>query len=135
VVPQSVLILKWLLSLTTISLAFLLLKILFFTSMVCSNTSPPVVDSIDITPDIVFNKVMNLQNGKSPGPDGWPIQLIKSVGEFISVPLFIIFNKSFFDGVLPKDWKSAHVTPIHKKGVRNIVSNYRLVSLTSFIVK
>ena len=42
---------------------------------------------------------MNLQSGKSAGPDGWPIQLIKSVGELISVPLSIIFNKSFVDGV------------------------------------
>ena len=88
--------------------------------MVCSSDSPPVVDSIDITPTIVFDKVMNLQSGKSAGPDGWPIQLIKSVGKLISAPLFIIFNKSFVDGVLPQDWKSAHVTPIHKKGARNI---------------
>ena len=62
--------------------------------MVCSSDSPPVVDSIDITPDIVLDKVMNLQSDKSPGPDGWPIQLIKSVGELISVPLSIIYNKS-----------------------------------------
>jgi len=73
---------------------------------------------------------MNLQSGKSAGPDGWPIQLIKSVSELISIPLSIIFNKSFVDGVLPKDWKSAHVT-LHQKGARNIVSNYRPVSLTS----
>ena len=57
---------------------------------------------------------MNLQNGKFAGLDGWPIQLIKSVGELMSVPLCIIFNKSFIDGVLQKNWKSAHVTPIHK---------------------
>ena len=56
---------------------------------VCSSASPLVVNSIDITPDIVFDKVMNLQIGKSPGPDGWPIQLIKSVGELISVLIFI----------------------------------------------
>ena len=40
---------------------------------VCSSGSPPVVDSINITPAIVFDKVMNLQSGKSAGPDGWPI--------------------------------------------------------------
>ena len=62
--------------------------------MVCSSASPPVVDSIDITPDIVFGKVMNLQSGKFAGLDGWPIHLIKSVGELIAFPLSIIFNKS-----------------------------------------
>ena len=78
---------------------------------------------------------MNLQSGKSAGPDGWPIQLIKSVGELISVPLSIIFNKSFVDSILPQDWKSAHVTPIHKKGTYIIVSNNRPVSLTSVYCK
>jgi len=57
------------------------------------------------------------------------------MGELISVPLSIIFNKLFIDGVLPKDWKSAHITPIHKKGARSIVSNYQPVSLTSVYCK
>jgi len=99
------------------------------------STSPPAVDSIDFSPDIIFNKVTNLPSGKSPGPDGWPIQLIKLVGEFIAVPLSIIFNKSFNCSIFPQDWRSAHVTPIHKKGACNIVSNYRPVSLTSIYCK
>jgi len=74
---------------------------------------------------------MNLPGGKSPGPDRWPIQLIKLVGKFIAVPLSTIFNKSFNSSILPQDWKSAHITPIHKKGARNIVSNCQPVSLTS----
>ena len=97
--------------------------------------SPPVIDSIDITPEVVLNKITNLQSGKSSGPDGWPVQIIKSMGEVISVPLSIIFNKSFNSGILPEDWKCAHITPIHKKGARNLVSNYRPVSLTSIFSK
>ena len=97
--------------------------------------SPPVIDSIDITPEVVLNKITNLQSGKSSRPDGWPVQIIKSMGEAISVPLSIIFNKSFNSGILPEDWKCAHITPIHKKGARNLVSNYRPVSLTSIFSK
>ena len=41
--------------------------------------SPPVIDSIDITPEVVLNKITNLQSGKSSGPDGWPVQIIKSM--------------------------------------------------------
>ena len=80
-------------------------------------TSIPVIDPIVSTSipesphgDIVFDKIMNMHNNKSPGPDGWPISLIKSVGEFIAIPLFIIFNKSFNSGTLPHDWKNAQVT-------------------------
>jgi len=62
---------------------------------------------------------MNLPNSKSPGPDGWPIEIIKSVSEFITITLSIIFKKSFDSGALPHDWKNVLVTPIHKKCARN----------------
>ena len=78
---------------------------------------------------------MNLHNSKNPGPDGWPIPIIKSVSEFIAIPLSIIFTKSFNSGILPHDWKNAQVTPIHKKGARNQVCNYRPISLTSIFSK
>ena len=36
---------------------------------------------------------------------------------------------------IPLDWKTGHVTPVHKKASRAEVSNYRPVSLTSVICK
>ena len=36
---------------------------------------------------------------------------------------------------LPGDWKRATVIPIHKRGVRSLVTNYRPVSLTSVFCK
>ena len=99
------------------------------------NGSLPISESIDFTPDIVLDKIMNMHNNKSPGRDGWPISIIKSVGEFIAIPLSIISSESFNSGTLPHDWKNSQVTPIHKKGARNNVSNYRPVSLTSIFGK
>ena len=81
-----------------------------------STSSPPLDDSIEITPEIVFSKLTAIQSSKSPGPDGCPTTIIKSVSEFISVPLCILFNKSLNSGILLTDWKCANVTPIHKKG-------------------
>ena len=103
---------------------------------VIDTTSVPLIsDSIEFTPEIVNEKILNLPNSKSPGPDGWPIPLIKSLSECISIPLSIIFNKSFNSGSLPNDWKNAQVIPIHKKGARNQACNYRPVSLTSIFSK
>jgi len=47
------------------------------------------------------------------------------------VTLSIIFTKSYNSGTLLHDWISANVTPIHKKGAWNLVSNYRPVNLRS----
>ena len=38
-------------------------------------------------------------------------------------------------GVIPREWRRANVSPIYKKGARNIAENYRPVSLTSIICK
>jgi len=49
--------------------------------------------------------------------------------------LFIIFRKSLDEDSVPDDWKSANISPIFKKGNRNIADNYRPVSFTSLICK
>ena len=59
----------------------------------------------------------------------------KQCSQQISLPLSILFNKSFQSGHLPRDWKIVYITPIHKKGLRNVAGNYRPVSLTSTVVK
>ena len=48
-----------------------------------------------------------------------------------------LFNQSMSAGTLPRDRLdyTANVIPIHKKGERCLVSNYRAISLTSVVVK
>ena len=43
--------------------------------------------------------------------------------------------KSIEQGQLPLDWKTAHVTPVHKSGSQHSASNYRPISLTSIPCK
>ena len=47
----------------------------------------------------------------------------------------MVFNKSLSEGVVPDDWKVAHVTAIFKKGNVKSPGNYRPVSLTSIVCK
>ena len=47
----------------------------------------------------------------------------------------ILFNISFSTGQIPTDWKSADVVPVHKKGDKTNVENYRPISLTSLVMK
>jgi len=96
--------------------------------------SLPFLENIKITPLIVYN-MLKIIPGKSPGPEGWPLILLKKKAAEISIPLFIIFNKPLHSGILPDDWKRAHVTPIHKKGDYKVAGNYHSISLTSPIAK
>jgi len=61
--------------------------------------------------------------------------LLIETQELIAYPLYLLFNKSLKDTVIPDDWKQAIVTPIFKKGNRNKADNYRPVCLTSIIGK
>ena len=44
-------------------------------------------------------------------------------------PLKLIFKASIQEGVFPDCWKKANVLPIHKKESKNILKNYRPISL------
>ena len=68
---------------------------------------------------------------KSPGPDEIHPMLLKQCAVEIARPLPDIYQRSFNDGVIPKEWKLANISPIFKKGKKSNAGNYRPVSLTS----
>ena len=61
--------------------------------------------------------------------------VLKELASEIASPLCHIFESSFSTGEVSFDWRCANVTPIYKKGKKNLASNYRPVSLTSQIGK
>ena len=66
-----------------------------------------------------------LNANKSCGVDKIPARLLKETADTSAVPLRMLFNLSFKQGRLPKLWKSANITPIHKDGDQEPVENYR----------
>ena len=62
-------------------------------------------------------------------------KFLNETSKSISTPLGHIFNISMQTGKLPDNWKKANVTPLHKKGPKNLVENYRPISLTSIVCK
>ena len=95
----------------------------------------PILNSITVTPSIVYDKLRNIKSDKSPGPEGWPVLALKETARELSLPLCILFTKSLHSSSVPEVWKQAFVTPIHKKGERCKAENYRPISLTSTIGK
>jgi len=80
----------------------------------------------------VIKALDTLRVDKAVGLDGLSRRLLKETKEY-QLPLYLLFKKSFSESAVPDDWKCANVTPIFKKGNRNLADNYRPVSLTSQI--
>ena len=93
------------------------------------------IKDLEIVEASVRKEILALNANKSPGPDEIsPLLLIKLV-DFVTGPFTTLMNVSLAHGILPKDWKNAFVSPIFKKGARNIAENYRPISLTSIACK
>ena len=82
------------------------------------------------TEEKIKKKLLALKTTKSPVPDKIHPRVLKEVATAIAKPLYWIFSSTTEKRKLPTIWKRANVSPIFKKGNRQLASNYRPVSLT-----
>ena len=75
---------------------------------------------INMSTEMVYNILKNINSNKAPGPDGIDGNVLKNCARNLSVPLSLIFNLSFNTGSLPTDWKMAHIVPVYKKIVKQM---------------
>ena len=61
--------------------------------------------------------------------------MIKICGSSIFKPLQLLFNNCVKQGVFPNIWKMANVLPVHKRNSKQLVDNYRPVSLLPICTK
>ena len=65
----------------------------------------------------------NLKPEKASGPDKIPCKLMKELHHELAPILAAIFTQSVDSGSLPKDWTTAYISPVFKKGKQNLVEN------------
>ena len=87
------------------------------------------LDNIIVEVDDIIAIINKLNPNKASGPDGISAQMLLLCGEVVAHPLQIIFRNILNAGIYPESWKKANVTPIHKKNSKQLVSNYRPISL------
>lgn len=76
-----------------------------------------------------------LDVSKGPGVDGLSAEWLRLAAPGISSSLAHLFNLCLRGSVVPRAWKMAHVTPVHKGGANIDISNFRPISVLPVIVK
>ena len=99
-------------------------------------TSPhATIPDFSINQEGVRKLLANIKPHTACGPDNIPARLLKEASDELAPIFCLLFNATLHQGKIPRDWKTANVTPIFKKGDKHKPENYRPISLTSIICK
>ena len=77
----------------------------------------------------IINIIRSLNVSKAYGHDDISIRMLQICDSAIVKPLSIIFNNCITQSIFPDIWKKSNICPIHKKGDKQAINNYRPVSL------
>ena len=82
-----------------------------------------------VTVNEVFLLLKKLQKNKSAGPDNLPPGFLKNIALHIAAPLTHVINTSIEAGIVPQGFKTGKVIPVYKSGPKNIMDNYRPITI------
>ena len=88
-----------------------------------------------VTRDEVISVIHNFAPKKNAGHDLISTHLLKEISLLIAEPLSLISNQSLCSGIFPSKLKIAKVIPLHKKNEKDLLDNYRPISLLPSISK
>ena len=90
---------------------------------------------IDFSCTRIKSLLDNVNTNKAPGPDGIHGFVLKNCSRSLCRPFSILFKLIYNTGMIPHEWKTANITPFHKKGDKTLISNYRPISLLCLTAK
>lgn len=109
--------------------------------LITANPTSYIKDSVSNTITYVscnISEILNIINSlknSGPGSDNIPSNVVKLSANYIAAPIAHIINICFNNGIFPDNLKVAKVKPIFKAGKKNIISNYRPISILPVISK
>ncbi|XP_055381850.1 uncharacterized protein LOC129612327 [Condylostylus longicornis] len=89
----------------------------------------------DLSSTKVCSYLEALNNDCFPGPDNIPEIVLKQCSRVLSKPISTLFNRSISEGTFPSWWKTSFIRPVHKKGEKKNIENYRPIAKLSSIPK
>ena len=87
------------------------------------------INNIAISDTDILSIIRSLNPNKAAGSDGISGQMLLLCDKSVVLPLEIIFRNILETSTYPNMWKLANVTPIFKKEDKQLVKNYRPISL------
>ena len=84
---------------------------------------------ITIGNDEIISLIQNINPNKASDSDGISGKVLILCDDSVILPLKIIYKNILLTSIYPGIWKSANVTPIFKKGDKQLITNYRPISL------
>ncbi|XP_067617821.1 uncharacterized protein tws isoform X5 [Eurosta solidaginis] len=88
-----------------------------------------------LLPEDVLLHLKTLKESFKYGPDLNPTCFLKKCAEYIYQPLTDLFNLSLKNDIFPTAWKESFLIPLHKKGSKSSIENYRGIAKLSAIPK
>ena len=98
----------------------------------------PVMTELDTEPtqDDLSKAIDSITNGKTPGKDAIPPEVIKHGKPALLHHLHVLLLLCWKEGRVPQDMRDANIVTLYKnKGDRSDCNNYRGISLLSFVGK
>ena len=105
-------------------------------SIINNSVLPPLnfitdkrIDFVNIQNNDIVLLIRSLNPNKATGSDIISGRMLLLCDESMVLPLKIIFENIIKNSIYPETWKLANVTPIFKKGNKQLIKNYRPISL------
>ena len=76
----------------------------------------------------IINAIKSLKLKNSEGYDRIPQRIILDGLSILTKPFSNLFNLIYKTNSIPEQWSMSKITPIHKKGDKNNIANYRPIS-------
>ena len=87
------------------------------------------LNSINFNEEEMLKIVRALNIHKAHGHDDISIRMIKICDKSLLKPLILLFENSTKSSCYPDIWKRSNIIPVHKKNDKQLVNNYRPISL------